>query len=153
MATRRRLKLGVGKERVTKPKWPSEAGYVASVNRQTKRITDKLLEFFDEMEDASEEIMLEALEPTYQKARRYTPVDTSALLNSSYLVSAPFRGKPRVEMGFAKGGSPAYAVFVHEIPYNHAEPTSWKFLERAMKEDLEDIYRRLGRGYWESFFA
>lgn len=143
-----RLKVNIGLQRLNRaPLWPSEPGYVRQMQQQSKALTDALLSIFDQFEDASTDIMIDALEPTGEKAREYTPVDTSELLDSYYLVSAPFRGKPRVEMGFARGGKPNYAMYVHEIPYNHAEPTRYKFLEQAMKEDLDQIYQRLGAAY------
>lgn len=148
MTRRRRLHVNVGLQRFNRaPMWPSEPGYVAQMRRQSRELTDTLLDIFNQFEDASEDIMLEALEPTFDKALMYTPVLTGALKESGYLEKNPFRGKPRVEMGFARGGKPTYAVYVHEIPYNHAEPTRYKFLEQAMKEDLSDIYYRLGALY------
>lgn len=144
----RRLHVNVGLQRTpSKGLWPSYPGYVAQMRRQSKALTDALLDIFDQFEEVSEDIMLEALEPTFDKALMYTPVDTGDLKGSAYLEKATFRGKPRVEMGFARGGKPNYAVYVHEIPYNHAAPTRYKFLEQAMKEDLSSIYIRLGQLY------
>lgn len=148
MAVRRRIKLGLGLQRVTAPVYPSEPRYVRQMNAQVKALTEELLSIIDQFEDASEDIMLEALEPTYAKARYYTPIDTGELLDSAYLEKASFRGQPRVEMGFARGGFPRYAVYVHEIPgYHHEPPTRAKFLEQALKEDLSGILTRLAAGY------
>lgn len=147
MSRRRRLKVQVGLQRVGRAMWPSEPGYVAQMNAQAKALTDALLDIFKQFEDASEDIMLEALQPTFQKALEYTPVLTGELRASGYLEKAGFRGKPRVEMGFARGGNPRYAIYVHEIPYSHEPPTQWKFLQKALMEDLDGIYQRLGEGY------
>lgn len=151
----KRIHVGVGLRAAPRaPLYPSEPGYIAQMQKQSKILTDTLLSIFDQFEDISEDIMLEALEPTGEKAKIYTPKDKHDLVNSYYLEKASFRGKPRVEMGFAKGGKPRYAVYVHEIvEYQHESPTRAKFLESAMKEDLEQIYRRLGTLYWESLFA
>lgn len=148
MAARRSIYVGLGKQRVTSPLYPSEPGYVAQMNAQTKAITDALLKILDGFSDASPEIMLDALEPTYKKAAEYCPRDTLELVNSEYLEVTPYRGKPRVELGFARGGSPPYAVYVHEmIDYHHEAPTRSKFLQAAVMEDLDGIMMRLGEGY------
>lgn len=147
---RRRLRVNIGLQRQSAtPMYPSEPRYVSQMNAAARRMSDTLLNILAQFEEASEDIMLEALEPTMEKAKRYTPVDTGNLKASAYLEVAPFRGKPRVELGFARGGSPKYAMYVHEIPYTHSPPTSWKFLERALKEDINNIYMRLGAGYRE----
>ena len=92
--------------------------------------------------------MLEAMVPIKRKADYYTPVDTGALLESGYLEINSFRGNPRVEIGFGRGGKPFYTVYVHEIlEYRHAEPTQAKFLERAVYEDLGGLRTRLVQAY------
>jgi len=148
MAQRRSVYIGLGKQRVTNPMFPSEAGYVAQMNEQTRAITDALLKILAGFEDISTDVMLEALQPTYDKAAEYCPKDTLELVNSEYLEVTSFRGKPRVELGFARGGSPPYAVYVHEmIDYKHESPTRSKFLQAAVMEDLDGIMERLGAGY------
>lgn len=115
---------------------------------QSRALTNALLSIFDQFIDASEDIMIAALEPTFTKAKVYVPKDTLALLESAYLVKNGSPRKPRVEMGFARGGKPYYAMYVHEIlTYKHAAPTRAKFLESAVKEDLSAIYKRLGGEY------
>lgn len=147
-SSRKRIKLGLGLQRVTSPRYPSEPGYVQQMNAQVKALTDELLSIIDQFEEVTEDIMLEVLEPTFEKAKYYTPVDTRELVESAYLEKASFRGKPRVEMGFARGGFPRYAVYVHEIPeYRHEAPTRYKFLEQALKEDLSSILARLASSY------
>ena len=78
------------------------------------------------------------------RALYYTPVDTRELYNSAFIsrrgslgkaVAARFQSLSQtVIVGFGKEGAAPYAVFVHEIPYQHASPTQWKFLEQAMKD-------------------
>lgn len=146
---RRRLKVNLGLQRQRpRPRSPSEPGYTDMMKAQSRALTDALLDIFNQFEDASEDIMLEALQPTFEKAIYYTPVDTGALVNSAYLEKASFRGKPRVEMGFARGGHPHYAVYVHEmLDIPHMPPTRSKFLEAAIKEDLDAIWQRLAALY------
>lgn len=150
MAPRRRLRALVGKgvNRSLANAYPSEPGYRRSMIAQSRAITDQLIKIINAFEDVSEDIMIEALEPTMERARYYTPKDTHALVESAYLEKNSFRGKPRVEIGFAKGGEPDYAAYVHEVlEFKHAAPTQAKFLERAVMEDLDGIYKRMGVAY------
>lgn len=145
----RGIKLNLGKQWVGgEGRWPSEAGYVSAMASKARALTDDLLAIVNAFEDATPEIIMEALEPTFEKAKYYVPKDTWDLHDSAYLEITSFRGKPRVEMGFARGGNPPYGMFVHEIErYRHASPTRSKFLEAAMKEDLGDIPGRLKSAY------
>lgn len=148
MTARRKLSIGVGLKRGG-TKFPSEAGYVADVNRQCKELEDILIDVFKQFEDVSEDIMIDALRPTFSKARDiYCPKDSGDLRASGYLEKASFRGKPRVEIGFGRSGKPRYTVYVHEmLNFRHEPPTRAKFLQAAVFEDLNDIYLRLGREY------
>jgi hypothetical protein len=140
--------LVVGKIRTTAPKYPSEAGYVSSVNAQLKDLKAIIQSIFDQIEDASPSIMLAAVQPTFEKSKVYCPRKTGALVNSGY-ASVTGTGKtPRVEVGYAKGGVPFYAVFVHEMTgFYHAPPTRSKWLQAAMTEDIGVIRDRLVSGY------
>lgn len=151
MTKRRTVDINIGKRSLPHnydPPYPSEAGYVEAMRAQSKAMTDALLGILKDLEEVSIPIMLDALAPTKALAEYYTPKDTHALVNSAYLVENSFRGKPRVELGFARGGHPHYAAYVHEnLAMGHAEPTSAKFLERAMKEDMDNIRARIYEGY------
>jgi hypothetical protein len=114
-------------------------------------LTSALIEVCDNFVNVSEDVMLEALQPTFEKARDvYCPEKTGDLRASGYLEKVGFRGQPRVEIGFARGGDPWYGLYVHEMTgYNHEPPTQAKFLQRAVMEDLNVIYQRLGAAYAE----
>lgn len=84
-----------------------------------------------------------ALAPTMELSLTYVPRDTGELADSAYLETVPYRGGARVEMGYARGGKPDYAIYVHEVPYKHAAPTSDKFLEKAINEDYFNIVQRV----------
>lgn len=146
MAPRLQLKMGLTKVRV--PQYASEPGFVSAVNAQMKVLTEELKDIFDQIEGASAEITKEALEPTFEKSKYYCPKDTEALVNSAYLEVNTFRGKPQVEMGYGRGGTPRYAPYVHEMTtYQHAFPTRSKFLEAAIDEDMAVLPTRLADGY------
>ena len=157
MSKRQRIKVRVGATRFSKANpvmYPSQARYAEAINAQMASVTKELNSIIDQFEDMTPEIMLEALEPTFEKSKRYCPKDTEELVASAYLEITEFRGKPRVEMGYAKHGHPFYAAYVHEIPtYEHDPPTRYKFLEAALKEDADRYARELARLMWESWFA
>lgn len=145
---RKVLKLGLGLRSVKIPESPSEPGYVAAVNAAVKALTRDMLSAIQQIKDATPEIIMDILEPTYEKAKVYCPKDTGDLVESAYLESTGDSSRPRVEMGFAKGGFPRYAVYVHEmVQYRHEAPTQAKFLERAVNEDLGELPQRIEDRY------
>lgn len=143
-----RLKLKMGLERTTKPLYASQSNYVALVNAQMKAVQDDIEYILQQFEDVTPEIAYEALKPTFEKSQVYVPKDTMELHDSGYLEVLSFRGNPRVEMGYAKGGKPGYAMYVHEITsYAHKSPTRAKFLQSAVDEDIGSIIDRVYDGY------
>jgi hypothetical protein len=146
------LRLDVGKIRSTGTKYAWEPGYVESIRGQMNDLQKAFASLMTQFEGATPEICYEALEPTLQKAISYCPIDTGLLRSSAYLEIAGFRGQPRVEMGFARGGVPYYAVLVHEdLEIKHRPPTQAKFLERAVNEDLPVMNDRIAaafKKYW-----
>lgn len=87
--------------------------------------------------------IVEALVPTLEKSKTYCPKDTGALVASAFIEVSNFRGNARVVVGYAKNRNPEYAVAVHEMDYNHAAPTSKKFLQRSFEEDYFTFMRRI----------
>lgn len=143
-----KLKLRMGLERVKKPLYASQSDFVSLVNAQMKAVQNDLEYIMEQFEDVTPEITLEALRPTFELSQLYVPKDTMALHDSGYLEIVSFRGNPKVEIGYAKGGKPEYAPYVHEMTtYHHKSPTSAKFLERAVNEDIGNIIDRVYYGY------
>ena len=87
--------------------------------------------------------LTEALKPTLELSAYYCPKDTLALVNSRYVATEQYRGGARCEIGYARGGEPHYAIYVHEIPATHDPPTTDKFLQRAIDEDYHNIVQRV----------
>jgi hypothetical protein len=113
-----------------------------------KELENIVMKTADAFEEVTPEIMLDALQPTKDKADLYCPKKTLALVNSGYLEITGTGSRARVEMGYAKGGSPSYAVYVHEIvEYHHEAPTRSKWLQAAMFEDLNQIWANLCSNY------
>lgn len=156
MTTRRRIKVNIGLQTALRREalYPDEAGYVTNMRQQSRAITDNLIALLDQAKEITPDIMLETLQPTFQRSQEYVPVDTGKLKGSGYLEVTEFRGKPRVEMGYAKGGDPFYAVRVHEdLEFRHDPPTQAKFLERAVNEDSGNYVSRLISLYREAVFG
>lgn len=96
----------------------------------------------------SGEVLKEALSPTLDKAKRYCPKKSGKLRSSGYLeVVKGGNGAYQAEIGFGRGGTPDYTIYVHEVPYIHAPPTRWKFLQLALSEDEARIRRALATGF------
>lgn len=118
--------------------------YLPEMQRQFRAIMDTYSKVLETIDNVLPEIMYEALKPTLNLAKSYTPVDTGALRDSGFLEQRSEKGKPFVVIGFAKGGSPNYAPIVHErVDLAHTYPTRSKFLTAALNEDLAGVYGRL----------
>lgn len=118
----------------------------ADLNRQLNRLVQNFQGLAAHMGDQSPEILREALEPTFEKSKVYCPKDTLKLVNSGYLEVQQTSSGAQAALGYARGGSPFYAVYVHEIPRYHKEPTKWKWLQFALQEDEPVIEELLIRG-------
>lgn len=141
-------RLKMGKTNVRIPAYASESDYVRQANQAMKSIMEDLQYIINETENTTPEIMKQALEPTLELSAKYCPKDTHALVNSRFMEVTSFRGKPTVELGYAKGGVPNYAAYVHEmVQIPHEAPTQAKFLERAVNEDIGNIIDRVVDGY------
>ena len=139
------IHLNVGKLRGT-AKYPIRA--------QLNDLQKIMSSIFDQVENAAPEIMLDALIPTRDLAAYYCPKKTGALVESEYLEVTSFRGSPRVELGFAKGGEPPYGIYVHEmVDYQHAFPTRSKFLQAAVMEDMDGIISRVTGNFKDFMFS
>ncbi len=148
MAGFSRPSIKVGKLSSKKASFPTESDYMASMKATSKELEDILLKLMKDVEDISAPLMLDVLSPTFDKSQQYCPIDKGPLRASGYLEVTSFRGNPRVEMGYARGGRPWYAVVVHEDPqFQHKPPTRYKWLQAAMMEDLPSMYTKLGASY------
>lgn len=144
-------RLKVGKVTVRTPRYPSEPGYVESVRRGMKELMDNVNYIFQQFEEITPEIMLDVLKPIYDESQVLVPVKTGDLKNSGFLRIASGRtGNIWVEMGYADGGDPDYAAYVHEMTnIPHKPPTQAKFLEQPINEHMLDIIDELAARYKE----
>ncbi len=137
------ISLGMG----NKSYKASDVSSAAELGRALKPVLDEIARDFRDytrkVEGFIPQDLVEALRPTMELSLTYVPKDTGALAASAYLEVAPFRNGARAEMGYGKGGDPEYAIYVHEVPYKHAAPTTYKFLQRAIDEDWHNIVQRI----------
>lgn len=108
-------------------------------------ILENLRDFVADVENGAADVLVEALEPTFGKALEYCPQKTGALRDSGYLEVEKYRGRAVAAIGFGKGGQPDYAIYVHEMPFQHEAPTRAKFLESALDEDYFSILNSIPR--------
>jgi hypothetical protein len=143
------MRLRIGKIRSSRPVYPSEPGFIQSVNAQLKDLQFAIQSIADQMGEVSPFIAQEAWAPTFAKARAWCPRKTGALVGSGYLEITSFsKSSPHVEMGFGRGGDPPYTVYVHEqVNHYHAPPTRAKWLQAAVLEDIGVLWSRLQAGY------
>jgi hypothetical protein len=143
-------------------RYPSVKRYQTKDMRQGMT---KLLEQVNEMvrahgihmTDAGAEILYNALLPTFRKSSVYCPVSVDgshggapgALRGTGAMEiiqrsRGGVKGQSTIEMSYGRTGRVWYAAFVHEISsYAHESPTSYKFLERAIKEDMKLLPKRI----------
>jgi hypothetical protein len=142
------VRLKMGKVNVRTTGYPSEKSFVSQVNKGMRDIQKNLEWVIDQFENVTPEIMKDALQPIFDKSQEYVPKRTRALMNSGYLEVTEKGQRPYVELGYAKGGKPGYAAYVHEnIEMPHAQPTRSKFLEAAINEEIGTAIDRIEAGY------
>lgn len=139
----------VGRARAVSSRGGISPSYEADVRRQMNAIIKEYARWIEHMKHQGPEVLLEALEPTFKKARDvYTPIMSGDLRASGYLESGRSGSSSFVVIGFGRGGSPSYAALVHErTDFFHKSPTRSKFLQAALEEDNAAIQARIAAGY------
>lgn len=145
---RRLVRARVGSGRITSNVGEAEAAYTRSIRSQMEQIERNITDFIQEVTDQTSDILLEALQPTFDKSQQYVPLLTGRLKESGYLEGTKTASGGTVTIGYGKAGDPGYAVFVHEMTgYYHKPPTRAKFLQAALEEDMEAIQDRIIKAY------
>ena len=92
------------------------------------------------VEGSTPEAIEAGLRLIFNKSQEYVPVDTGVLKDSGYVEVVPGFFRHKGEVGYARDGSPPYAIIVHELVENqHEPPTSAKYLQRAVQEELNKV--------------
>lgn len=127
------IKVSLGRERVTRAVGPSEAGYIANIRAQIKRLSDNMKKQLDHIHAYTPEAIRFALEPIYDESQRLVPVDTGDLKRSGFVGVRTRTRAHTVVLGYGIYGRPHYAAMVHErLDFRHAAPTQAKYLEQAI---------------------
>ena len=134
----------VGYARIPRGTKPSIAFRTRTTRESLNRIMRNLNKILGEMEGATPGALKYGLKPVYEESQRLVPVDTGALKSSGYLEARKTPSGVVAEVGYAKGGKPYYAVFVHEnLEAYHKPPTQAKFLQAALEKNMDRIPRRV----------
>lgn len=145
-----KFRATVGTRRITKSLDPSAASYTRSIRQQMKTIEENVTEFINTVRNATPRVLEKALQPTFDKSQVRVPKDTGELKDSGFL-TVTRKGKiVQAEMGYGLAGNPFYAAYVHErTDVAHKSPTTAKFLQAPVQEDLPKLNGRLKRAYKE----
>lgn len=138
-----RLQFPIGRQRLTPNVRGSEAASTRDVRRQMQQILDNAKDVIQAIEGNSPAALIYAVQPIYDESQELVPVDTGKLKDSGFVeVRSTTRGATAV-VGYAKGGDPDYAVWVHEhLEVHHEPPTQAKFLEEAVNRHIEEVPER-----------
>ena len=143
MARARTFKPHMGSKQMRTSYGASSNALTAAFRDSMGNILSEYDRFVEHIEEVTPDILKEAIQPTLDKAVYYCPKNTGELAASAYLEVESRRGQHVVAIGFGKRGQPSYAVYVHEMPYRHEEPTRSKFLQAAVEEDYNMFTRRV----------
>lgn len=113
------------------------------LRRQLDQLNKNFVDFANHMRVQSANILEEALRPAFDLSQVYVPQDTGRLKDSGYLETEVTPNGARASLGYAPGGNPYYALYVHEIPTLHREPTRWKYLQSAIEETQGQVQETL----------
>lgn len=145
---KRTVRGRVGRQRLSKSVNPIEQKYTRQIRKQMEEIERNLSKFINDLSSVTPKVLDDALRPTFEKSQELVPVRTGSLKESGFLVVERSGTEIKAEMGYAKGGEPDYAVFVHErTDLNHAHPTQAKFLQTPLEQDADAIPERILASY------
>lgn len=140
----------VGTRRISGTLNPAQASYTRAIRQQMKAIENSVTDFINTVRNVTPRVLDKALRPTFDKSQVRVPKDTGELKASGFL-EVKKKGKVvQADMGYGLAGKPFYAVYVHErTDVAHAAPTTAKFLQAPIQEDLPKLNARLKKAYKE----
>jgi hypothetical protein len=140
------FKIGVGTQNIRASTNSLHGDLGRQARESFKEIEANFKAYTDHLEEVIPEVLKWAMEDTFEKSRTYCPKDTGRLVDSGYLEVEKFKDGSRCELGYGRGGTPHYAIVVHEVPMAHIEPTRYKWLEAAIDEDYYQILQKITDG-------
>lgn len=122
--------------------------------RSVKSFTDAIEEQLEGLKTATVEGMEQAVALVAVEAARLTPVDTTALLSSQYEEVVVVGDTIVGAVGYDKEGNVPYAVFQHEIPYDHSDKgnprAEVRFLAKGFERQKDNaIAAIMGQFQWK----
>jgi len=131
---------GVSIGRINTPmvvKFDSTGMSISGMRETAAAIAATIDRVIDSVAGATPAAITKALQPIYNLSQEYVPIDTGALKESAFIETREGVNGPKVVIGYAKGGTPWYAAYVHEnLEMKHAKGKYAKFLERAVNERI-----------------
>jgi len=119
---------------------PSSANYTRAMKAQMDQIAARLEKTIKSIKNVTPKAIEAGLKPIYDLSQQYVPVDTGRLKRSGFIETRQTSTGSRGWIGYAKGGHPSYAAWVHEMMHiPHAKGKSAKFLERAVNERIHVV--------------
>ena len=123
--------------------------FTTSARQSMSEILKNFSQIISNMKNACPDSLEEAMTPTFDKAQKYCPKKTWALVESGEITSGVNAdGSAYCQISFGGGGIVYYAAIVHErTDLHHMLPTRSKYLEAAIGEDLHLMQRRFARSF------
>jgi len=148
------VNIGVGRKRFYRNVGdPWQAAYGSKVAKALKEYEGELRSIINGLARVTPDALRYGLEPISVEAQKLVPVDTGDLRSSHYLITKPTIGGVSANIGYAKGGNPAYAAIVHErLDLQHRPPTQAKFMQAAVERKQHLIVPRVTR-YLKKYLA
>lgn len=113
------------------------ANYTRAMKAQMDQIVLRLSKTIKGIKNVTPEAIKAGLQPIMDLSQTYVPVDSGDLKRSGFIETRQTSTGVRAWIGYAKGGTPHYAAWVHEMMHiPHAKGKSAKFLERAVNERI-----------------
>lgn len=141
------FKANVGLSRISSKTDSTQANFTQSVRQSMAGIIAEYRRWIEHMNVQSADVLVEALTPTFELSQELVPVATGALKESGYVEKRTIGGVSSVEIGYARGGNPDYAVIVHEDPdMQHKPPTQFKYLQVPIEQDFDNVKERVIAG-------
>jgi len=138
----------VGRGRISGGDTSSNARFTRNIRAAMKEVEGLISKTINELDGITTDVLLDAMEPTFDKVIKYTPVDSGKLIESLALDIDASGKVVKASISAGNGNEVDYAVFVHErLDQNHQSPTRAKFIQSALEEDVDAIKKRLIEGY------
>lgn len=139
-----KFRSSVGKSTRTFPGGQSQRDYTQQTKAEMESVIRRYSKAIEELKGAGQIILYKIVEPTYELSQVYCPEDKGDLKSSGYIQAT----NQFVEVGYARGGKPHYAVYVHEkLENRHFPPTRAKWLQGALEEDIGNYKERARQLY------